>query len=39
MTDDGFNIGVLFAGERAPYPIPTGQAQCTPADLETEFAP
>jgi 2-oxoglutarate ferredoxin oxidoreductase subunit beta len=39
MTDDGFNIGVLFAGQRTPYPIPTGQAQCAPADLETEFAP
>ncbi len=39
MTDDGFNIGVLFAGSRTPYPIPTGQAQCAPADLETEFAP
>jgi len=39
MTDDGFNIGVLFAGRRVPYPIPTGKAQCTPADLETEFAP
>ena len=27
MTDDGFNIGVLYAGDRTPYPGPTGQAQ------------
>ncbi len=37
MTDDGLNIGVLYAGNRAPYPA-TGRSACaTPADLEQEF--
>jgi 2-oxoglutarate ferredoxin oxidoreductase subunit beta len=37
MTDDGFNIGVLYAGSRAPYKALTAP----PADMaaiETEFA-
>jgi len=38
MTDDGFNIGVLFAGERAPYPASIRQPRSTVADLESEFA-
>jgi len=38
MTDDGFNIGVLYVGDRAVYsgnPVP---AKCAPSDLEAEFA-
>ena len=38
MTDDGFNIGVLFAGDRKPYPAGAGAARRTLADLESEFA-
>jgi 2-oxoglutarate ferredoxin oxidoreductase subunit beta len=37
MTDDGLNIGVLFAGDRAPYPINDGEARAGVADLEAEF--
>ena len=37
MTDDGFNIGVLYAGARTPYPASVRQARCSVADLETEF--
>ena len=37
MTDDGFNIGILYAGDRTPYPTHPGNAKRTPADLETEF--
>jgi 2-oxoglutarate ferredoxin oxidoreductase subunit beta len=38
MTDDGFNIGVLYAGDRKPY---TGGGSADPrqvAELEEEFA-
>jgi hypothetical protein len=38
MSDDGFNIGVLFAGDRTPYPTKGRKARATLADLETEFA-
>ncbi len=38
MTDDGFNVGILYAGERAPYRAPTGRAPCGVGDLEKEFA-
>jgi len=39
MTDDGFNLGVLYAGDRPAFP-PPGRAQAgTIADLEAEFAP
>ncbi|MBI3147616.1 MAG: 2-oxoacid:ferredoxin oxidoreductase subunit beta [Betaproteobacteria bacterium] len=38
MTDDGFNIGVLYQGERPPYQPPVGKARRTVADLEREFA-
>jgi 2-oxoglutarate/2-oxoacid ferredoxin oxidoreductase subunit beta len=38
MTDDGFNIGVLYAGHRTPY----GGGPCTPTraleEMESEFA-
>jgi len=37
MTDDGFNIGVLYRGSRRPY-APAGSATHAPADLEKEFA-
>lgn len=36
MTDDGFNIGVLYAGKRAPYQ-PRLSTTHTLADLEREF--
>src|SRR5512134_198049 len=28
MTDDGFNVGVLYAGDRKPYPLSTARAAC-----------
>jgi hypothetical protein len=37
MTDDGFNIGVLYAGDRPVYQAPTVKTRKTPADLEAEF--
>jgi 2-oxoglutarate ferredoxin oxidoreductase subunit beta len=37
MTDDGFNIGVLYAGDRTPYPTTIGTSKRSPAELETEF--
>ena len=37
MTDDGFNIGVLYAGHRNPYPARVGSAARSVADLEREF--
>ncbi len=37
MTDDGFNIGVLYAGSRPAYPSAARGAKQTPADLEAEF--
>ncbi|HMA32026.1 MAG TPA: 2-oxoacid:ferredoxin oxidoreductase subunit beta [Casimicrobiaceae bacterium] len=38
MTDDGFNIGVLFEGDRPTCPIGPAPAECTPEELEEEFA-
>lgn len=38
MTDDGFNLGVLYTGRRAPFPGMTGRAATGLADLEKEFA-
>ena len=38
MTDDGFNIGVLYAGSRKPYPGGAQPAKQSVADLESEFA-
>jgi len=38
MTDDGFNLGVLYKGSRPPYQPPMGQARKQVADLEKEFA-
>ncbi|MBM3567849.1 MAG: 2-oxoacid:ferredoxin oxidoreductase subunit beta [Alphaproteobacteria bacterium] len=37
MTDDGFNLGVLYQGDRLPYRPPPGEG-ARPADLEAEFA-
>ena len=37
MTDDGFNIGVLYAGDRKPYATIPGKPKVTVADLEAEF--
>jgi 2-oxoglutarate ferredoxin oxidoreductase subunit beta len=38
MTDDGFNVGVLYKGDRPPYQPPVGKAPKKVADLEKEFA-
>ena len=38
MTDDGFNIGVLYAGSRTPYSLARAAAPCPVAELEAEFA-
>ena len=38
MTDDGFNIGVLYAGNREPYPLGGAAARTELAALEEEFA-
>jgi 2-oxoglutarate ferredoxin oxidoreductase subunit beta len=38
MTDDGFNIGVLYAGHRKVYQPPMGRGTKRAADLESEFA-
>ena len=37
MSDDGFNIGVLYAGNRTPYPYRGGHASASVADLEQVF--
>jgi 2-oxoglutarate ferredoxin oxidoreductase subunit beta len=37
MNDDGFNIGVLYAGNRTVY-APAHAASATLADIEAEFA-
>ena len=36
MSDDGFNVGVLYAGNRTVY-APLPKASATVADLESEF--
>jgi len=38
MTDDGFNLGVLYAGQRKPYRPGMGRGAMRVADLEAEFA-
>jgi 2-oxoglutarate ferredoxin oxidoreductase subunit beta len=38
MTDDGFNIGILYSGTRQPFQPPIGAGNATAADLEREFA-
>jgi 2-oxoglutarate/2-oxoacid ferredoxin oxidoreductase subunit beta len=38
MTDDGMNLGVLFCGDRAPYPLRRGEGHpADVADLQREF--
>src|SRR5512147_1211502 len=37
MTDDGFNIGVLFAGHRKPYQPERSKSPKNVAELEAEF--
>ncbi len=37
MTDDGFNVGVLYAGERTPY-AKKPAASATLTEIEEEFA-
>jgi 2-oxoglutarate ferredoxin oxidoreductase subunit beta len=37
MTDDGMNIGVLYAGNRPPYALNEGSAPMSVTDLEMEF--
>jgi 2-oxoglutarate ferredoxin oxidoreductase subunit beta len=37
MTDDGFNIGILYRGERKPYQPAVGQATAELAELEKDF--
>ncbi len=38
MTDDGFNIGVLYAGDRKPYRPEIGRARRSLQDLARGFA-
>jgi 2-oxoglutarate ferredoxin oxidoreductase subunit beta len=38
MTDDGFNIGVLYAGDRPPYAVGARPARNTVAEIEAEVA-
>ena len=38
MTDDGLNIGVLFAGDRKPYPASVRAPKRSVVELEAEFA-
>ena len=37
LKDDGFNIGVLFAGDRTPYPLRSARAGVDPEELAMEF--
>ena len=38
MTDDGFNLGVLYRGNRAPYKAATAAAVSGVAELEAGFS-
>jgi 2-oxoglutarate ferredoxin oxidoreductase subunit beta len=38
MTDDGFNIGILYRGNRAPYAPKIASNPVDASDLEKEFA-
>ncbi len=38
MTDDGFNVGVLYRGDREPYRTARTETPESLADLEEEFA-
>ncbi|HUH95313.1 MAG TPA: 2-oxoacid:ferredoxin oxidoreductase subunit beta [Casimicrobiaceae bacterium] len=37
MTDDGLNIGVLYAGNRPGYPLRAGVPARPPSELEAQF--
>ncbi len=37
MTDDGFNLGILFIGSRAPYQPPLEASIPSPTALEAQF--
>ena len=37
MTDDGFNIGVLYAGSRTPYPLKRAGTRCAAEALAAQF--
>ena len=38
MTDDGFNIGILYRGERRPYQIKAAAKAIEIGELEKDFA-
>lgn len=38
MTDDGFNIGILYRGDRRPYQAKVGGESVDLAELEKDFA-
>jgi len=38
MTDDGFNLGVLYVGNRKPYAVPVGDAEQGASRLGQQFA-
>jgi len=38
MTDDGFNLGVLYVGNRKPYAVPVGDAEQDASRLGQQFA-
>jgi 2-oxoglutarate/2-oxoacid ferredoxin oxidoreductase subunit beta len=37
MTDDGFNLGILYRGNRKPYQPEVGQPSLDPSELEKDF--
>ncbi len=37
MTDDGFNIGILYKGSREPYRQSVGQDIRVERDIDQEF--
>ena len=37
MTDDGFNVGVLYRGDREPYALTQDNSCSTPYDFTRQF--
>jgi hypothetical protein len=37
MTDDGFNLGILYRGQRAPYRLAAGVPGVEMSELEKDF--
>jgi len=37
MTDDGFNLGILYRGDRKPYQLPDRSLSYDLSDLEKDF--